>query len=109
MSTYLGNGTSPDYSFFNIDSIFDFLLSIHMKPLVELSFMPEMLASGTSTIMHYKGNTTPPKSLSEWSNLIVALAQHLVDRYGAQEVRTWMFEVWNEPNLDFWTGTQAQY
>lgn len=99
-----------EYSFFNIDSIFDFLLSIGMKPFVELSFMPGALASGSTTVFHYKGNITPPRSYEEWGHLIKALAQHLVDRYGKEEVRTWFFEVWNEPNLDmFWTGTQEDY
>ena len=99
-----------EYSFFNIDSIIDFLLSIGMKPFIELSFMPEALASGSKTVFHYKGNITPPKSYDEWSKLIYALAIHLVERYGICEVRKWFFEVWNEPNLDmFWAGTMQDY
>jgi xylan 1,4-beta-xylosidase len=99
-----------EYSFFNVDSIFDFLLGIGMKPFIELSFMPEALASGTKTVFHYRGNITPPKSYEEWGNLCGALASHLVDRYGAAEVRKWFFEVWNEPNLDmFWAGTMEEY
>ncbi len=98
------------YSFFNIDSIFDFLLSIGMKPFIELGFMPEALASGTTTCFHYKGNVTPPADYDEWATLIKMLTRHLVDRYGIHEVRTWFFEVWNEPNLSFfWAGTQAEY
>ena len=98
------------YSFFNIDSIFDFLLSISMKPFIELGFMPEALASGTTTCFHYKGNVTPPADYDAWAALIKILTQHLVDRYGLEEVRTWFFEVWNEPNLKFfWAGTQAEY
>ncbi|MCX7829321.1 MAG: hypothetical protein N2315_09050, partial [Thermanaerothrix sp.] len=59
---------------------------------------------------HYKGNITPPRSYEEWGHLIKALAHHLVDRYGREEVRRWFFEVWNEPNLSmFWTGTQEDY
>lgn len=61
--------------------------------------MPELLASGTSVIMHYKGNTSPPKSYDDWSLLIYNFGKHLVDRYGIEEVSTWNFEVWNEPNL----------
>jgi len=99
-----------EYSFFNIDSIFDFLLEIGMKPFIELSFMPNVLASGSKTIFHYKGNITPPKSYDEWGDLIGALAKHLVERYGVEEVRKWFFEVWNEPNLDiFWSGTMEEY
>ncbi|MEP6861418.1 MAG: glycosyl hydrolase [Deltaproteobacteria bacterium] len=98
------------YSFFNADSIYDFLVSIGMKPVVELSFMPSTLSSGDDTVFHYRGNITPPKDLAQWVTLIDKLVRHWVERYGLVEVRTWMFEVWNEPNLPaFWTGTQDQY
>lgn len=98
------------YCFFNIDSIFDFLLSIGMKPFIELGFMPTALASGATTCFYYRANVTPPADYGEWEALIRALARHLVDRYGLAEVRTWFFEVWNEPNLKFfWDGTQEQY
>lgn len=98
------------YSFFNIDSVFDFLLTIGMKPFIELGFMPEALASGTTTCFHYKGNITPPADYDQWADLIKGLTQHLVDRYGITEVRKWFFEVWNEPNLKFFfDGTQADY
>jgi xylan 1,4-beta-xylosidase len=98
------------YSFFNIDSIFDFLLEIGMKPFIELSFMPAALASGTATCFHYKANITPPADYAQWEELIKALTQHLLERYGLAEVRSWFFEVWNEPNLKFfWAGTQAEY
>jgi xylan 1,4-beta-xylosidase len=97
-------------SFFNVDQIFDFLLSIGMRPFIELSFMPAALASGDRTVFHYRGNVTPPRSPRLWAELIRALVSHLVKRYGAREVRQWFFEVWNEPNLKaFWTGTQAGY
>jgi len=105
-----GANGSVEYSFFNVDSVFDFLLDIGMKPFIELSFMPSALASGSKTIFHYRGNITPPKSWDEWGNLIGTLAHHLVRRYGVEEVRKWFFEVWNEPNLDiFWAGTQEEY
>jgi xylan 1,4-beta-xylosidase len=98
------------YSFFNIDSIFDYLLSIGMKPFIELSFMPEALASGTTTCFHYKGNITPPADYDQWAELIKTLTQHLINRYGHTEVRSWFFEVWNEPNLKFFfDGTQEEY
>ncbi|MEO6776508.1 MAG: glycosyl hydrolase [Kofleriaceae bacterium] len=97
-------------SFFNADSIYDFLVSIGMKPVVELSFMPSALSSGGDTVFHYRGNITPPKDPAQWTALIDKLVRHWVDRFGLAEVRTWMFEVWNEPNLPaFWTGTQDQY
>ena len=99
------------FSFYNINSIIDFLLEIGMKPFIELSFMPETLASGNKTVFHYKGNITPPKSYQEWGQLIEAFASHLVKRYGKSEVRSWYFEVWNEPNLKdfFWAGTMEDY
>ena len=101
---------SVEYSFFNVDSIFDFLLDIGMKPFIELSFMPGALASGSKTVFHYLGNITPPKSYDEWADLVGTLASHLIQRYGAEEVRKWFFEVWNEPNLDmFWAGTMQEY
>jgi len=98
------------YSFFNIDQSFDFLLSIGMKPFVELSFMPLALASGKKTVFNYAANVTPPRDYRKWAALITRLVSHWVQRYGVKEVRTWFFEVWNEPNLPaFWTGTQRDY
>ncbi|MDQ6654049.1 MAG: glycosyl hydrolase [Acidobacteriota bacterium] len=98
------------YSFFNADQICDFLLSIGMKPFVELSFMPKALSSGNKTVFNYAANVTPPRDFKQWATLISRLVSHWVDRYGAAEVREWFFEVWNEPNLkSFWTGTQRDY
>jgi len=95
------------YSFFNADQIMDFLLSIGMRPFVELSFMPETLASGGTTVFRYQANVTPPKDYGQWATLIRKLAAHWVERHGLDEVRKWFFEVWNEPNLKaFWTGTR---
>lgn len=100
----------PIYSFFNPDSLIDFLLSIGMKPFIELSFMPEGLASGRKTVFHYRGNVTPPKNYKSWANLIKTLVEHWKKRYGSREVREWYFEVWNEPNLKaFWTGSMKEY
>jgi xylan 1,4-beta-xylosidase len=98
------------YSFFNTDQVFDFLLSIGMKPFVELSFMPTALASGNKTVFNYEANVTPPRDYKQWAKLINRLVSHWVDRYGVTEVREWFFEVWNEPNLKaFWAGTQRDY
>ncbi|HKG46165.1 MAG TPA: hypothetical protein VKB02_05530 [Pyrinomonadaceae bacterium] len=98
------------YSFFNADQIFDFLLSIDMKPFVELSFMPNALASGTRTVFSYEANVTPPRDYKQWATLIERLVSHAVERYGEREVREWFFEVWNEPNLKkFWSGSQRDY
>ncbi len=101
---------NPEYNYQYIDVLYDYILSIGMKPFVELSFMPEALASGTQTIFWWKGNVTPPKSYEKWADLIRNLVLHFTERYGADEVKTWYFEVWNEPNLHgFWSGTQEEY
>ncbi|OGU27483.1 MAG: glycoside hydrolase [Ignavibacteria bacterium GWA2_35_9] len=101
----------PEYNYQYVDVLFDFILSIGMKPFVELGFMPEALASGRETIFWWRGNVTPPKDYKKWEELIRNLTLHFTERYGADEVKTWYFEVWNEPNLTpgFWTGTQEEY
>lgn len=110
MGTLVRHHEKLRYSFFNADQIVDFLLSIGMKPFVELSFMPKALASGDKTVFNYEANVTPPSDYKQWAALVTRLVTHWVDRYGAREVREWFFEVWNEPNLkQFWTGTQADY
>jgi xylan 1,4-beta-xylosidase len=102
---------NPVYNYMYIDVLFDFLQSIGMKPFVELGFMPGALASGPQTIFWWRGNVTPPRDYDKWGALIKDLTQHFTERYGAGEVKTWYFEVWNEPNLTpgFWTGTQEDY
>jgi xylan 1,4-beta-xylosidase len=103
------NGT-PEYNYQYIDVLYDYLLEIGMKPFVELSFMPSALASGTRTVFWWKGNITPPKDYNKWEDLIRNVVQHWTDRYGKEEVKTWYFEVWNEPNHNsFWAGTQEEY
>ncbi|MES2264093.1 MAG: beta-xylosidase [Pseudomonadota bacterium] len=99
------------YSFHNADLICDFLLEIGMRPLVELSFMPGALASGDTTVFHYRANVTPPADMAQWADLLRRLAAHWVARYGIDEVAQWRFEVWNEPNLAaFWpAGKQAYF
>jgi len=98
------------YNFQYIDALFDYLLSIGIKPFVELGFMPNAMASGTKTIFWWRGNVTPPRDYMQWERLIEALTRHWTDRYGKHEVESWYFEVWNEPNLDgFWAGTQDEY
>jgi xylan 1,4-beta-xylosidase len=110
MGTLICQNEELLYSFFNADQIMDFLLSIGMRPFVELSFMPETLASGRKTVFRYQGNVTPPQDYDQWATLIGKLVAHWVDRYGIREVSEWFFEVWNEPNLHyFWTGSQADY
>ena len=102
---------NPIYNWQYIDRLYDFLLSIDVKPFVELSFMPKDLASGDKTIFWWKGNVTPPKSYDKWGDLIRHLVLHFQDRYGHDEVKSWYFEVWNEPDLHngFFTGTKEDY
>jgi xylan 1,4-beta-xylosidase len=101
---------NPHYNWQNVDALYDQILAIGMKPFVELSFMPAALASSNKTVFWWRGNVTPPKSLDRWVEFMRAFAEHLTERYGADEVKRWRFEVWNEPNLPiFWTGTQADY
>ena len=99
----------PVYNFTYIDEIYDGLLANGVKPFVELSFMPNQLAA--KPILHsfwYKQNISPPEDWGKWDDLITAFTRHLVDRYGIGEVSQWYFEVWNEPNIDFWAGDPKQ-
>ena len=102
---------NPEYNYQYIDVLYDFILGIGMKPFVELGFMPSALASGDQTIFWWRGNVSPPKDYNKWADLISNLTLHFTERYGPEEVKTWYFEVWNEPNLSpgFWTGTQEEY
>ena len=102
---------NPEYNWQYIDELYDFLRSIGMKPFVELGFMPNALASDSKTIFWWKGKVTPPKGMKKWADFIRAFVLHEQQRCGDDEVRTWYFEVWNEPNLTdgYWTGTQQQY
>jgi xylan 1,4-beta-xylosidase len=110
MGTLVCENDKLVYSFYNADTICDFLLSIGMRPFMELSFMPTTLASGKDTVFHYGGNVTPPSDYQSWATLIEKLVGHWSARYGFEEVKKWFFEVWNEPNLKaFWTGTQEDY
>ena len=97
------------YNWSYIDQIYDGLLDAGVRPFVELSFMPRKLArSEQPHAFWYKPFPSPPKSYSKWDDMIYRFASHLVTRYGADEVRQWYFEVWNEPNIDFWTGAPKQ-
>src|SRR6202163_1797186 len=95
----------PVYNFSYVDQIYDGLLQNGVRPFVGLSFMPQKLAAPqTAQSFWYHPIVSPPKDLSKWGDLISHFAQHLVDRYGIDEVSHWYFEVWNEPNLAFWAG-----
>jgi xylan 1,4-beta-xylosidase len=96
---------NPIYNFSYVDQIYDGLLQNHVRPFVELSFMPKKMASADTTqSFWYKPVVAPPKNYDRWGAMISEFARHLIDRYGIDEVSQWYFEVWNEPNLDFWAG-----
>jgi xylan 1,4-beta-xylosidase len=99
------------FDFDRIDAQYDQILALGIKPIVELSFMPAVLARDPEqTVFGYRGIISPPRDWTQWWDLVRELAAHLVDRYGIDEVAGWGFEVWNEPNLTvFWSGTQKEY
>lgn len=100
---------NPVYNFSYVDQIYDGLLQNGVRPFVEISFMPKKLALRQDVHpFWYKQIVAPPKDYKRWDDLIRAFGQHLVDRYGLDEVAKWYFEVWNEPNIDFWTGDPKQ-
>ena len=99
----------PVLNFSYVDQIYDGLLASGVRPFVELSFMPKKLAAKEALhAFWYKQNVAPPKDYAKWDDLITQFTRHLVDRYGLDEVSQWYFEVWNEPNLDFWAGDPRQ-
>ena len=108
MGVFPSGSKAPNFLY--VDIVFDAMMERGIKPFVELSFMPSALASGPQTVFFYRGNISVPKEMKQWAELVRTFAEHLVDRYGIDQVSTWNFEVWNEPNLPFfWAGTQQQY
>ena len=100
---------NPVYNFSYVDQIYDGLLQNRIRPFVELSFMANKLAAkDLHQAFWYKPNVSPPKDWSRWEDLVYQFVKHVVDRYGVDEVAQWHFEVWNEPNLDFWAGEPRQ-
>lgn len=104
-----GRHGNPIYNFSYVDQIYDGLLANGVRPYVELSFMPSKLASRQAVhSFKYHPIVAPPRDYAKWDALIAAFAAHLIDRYGIDEVAQWYFEVWNEPNIDFWAGKPKQ-
>jgi len=106
----------PVYDWTIVDRIFDTFHETGVKPLVQLGFMPEALSTHPQPYRHTfpKGNiftgwTYPPKDYAKWSELVFRFAQHLHERYGDAEVKSWLWEVWNEPDIDYWHGTPEEY
>jgi xylan 1,4-beta-xylosidase len=105
----------PVYNFTILDQIFDEYQRAGVRPMVELGFMPKDLASGTMAYEMPYPNTikgavqSPPKDYAMWGELVRRVTEHLVQRYGRDAVGTWYFEVWNEPDISYWQGSQADY
>jgi xylan 1,4-beta-xylosidase len=101
--------TRTFYNFTYLDRVMDSYLENGIRPFLELGFIPEKLKSGEQTVFYWKGNVTPPSSYEKWAELITATLDHLIERYGREEVVNWPVEVWNEPNIPFWAGSMEEY
>jgi len=110
---------NPVYSWTIIDHIFDSFHAAGIKPIVEIGFMPEALSTHPEPYRHdfpkgpissiYTGWAYPPRDYAKWSELVFQFTRHLRERYGDAEVKTWLWEVWNEPDIDYWKGTPDEY
>jgi xylan 1,4-beta-xylosidase len=111
LGVYREEDGEPRYDFTRIDEVYDRVLAAGLRPVVEVSFMPRDLAADPGpTIFEYRGHISPPRDWERWGELCRRLAEHLVERYGLEEVRGWGFEIWNEANLEvFWSGTKDEY
>lgn len=110
----------PVYDFTILDGIFDTWKAAGVKPLVEFGFMPKDLAADLPNRhvpyqVHFPQSTisgasnNPPKDYGKWRDLVRAVTAHLVERYGRAAVEQWNFEVWNEPDIDYWHGSREDY
>ncbi|MCZ8533852.1 GH39 family glycosyl hydrolase [Psychrobacillus psychrodurans] len=98
------------FNFNHIDSLLDNLLEAGLKPFIEIGFMPRDLASTGDKIFWWDAHISPPRDMDRWLNLLDAFFRHLINRYGLQKVRTWYFEFWNEPEVEyFWSGTRQEF
>ena len=107
----------PFYNWTIVDSIIDTYIQRGMKPLMEIGFMPKDLSIKSEPYEHtwsqggniWTGWTYPPKDYNKWRELVYQWATHSIERYGKQEVTTWLWEVWNEPDIGYWSGTFEEY
>ncbi len=111
-----GDDGKPVYDWSGVDRVYDMLIADGLRPFVELSFMPLPLAfDPDETIFFYQAHASVPRDYRKWGALITEFARHLIDRYGREEVESWYFEVWNEPDLRshivgaFWHGSDEEY
>jgi xylan 1,4-beta-xylosidase len=106
MSTVRDDGS---FDFTKLGDGLEILLDIGLTPFLEISHMPRRLARGDENITHYHFGAAPPKDWGEWRRFCDEMMRSLVDRFGRDELATWDFEVWNEPDLAFWAGTRDEY
>jgi xylan 1,4-beta-xylosidase len=108
LAVFQGDGA---HDFHAVDRVYDRVLELGLRPVVELSFMPrELAADPSATVFEYGAGISLPADWDAWGGLVGALTEHLVERYGIDEVGRWGFEVWNEANLEvFWTGSRDDY
>jgi xylan 1,4-beta-xylosidase len=106
----------PAYSWTILDQIFDTFRAHGIKPLVEIGFMPQALSTHPDPYRHsfpdgsiYTGWAYPPNDYRAWAELVFQFVYHLRERYGEAEAHTWLWEVWNEPDIDYWKGTPEEY
>jgi xylan 1,4-beta-xylosidase len=107
---------NPVYDWTILDHVFDTFHAAGVKPLVEIGFMPKALSTHPDPYRHnfpqgsiYTGWAYPPKDYQKWSDLVFQFVRHLRSRYGDAEVKTWLWEVWNEPDIDYWKGTPDEF
>ena len=111
LGVYRQRDGQPIHDFERVDAVLDRLLATGLRPVIELSFMPRDLASDAEkSVFDYVGIISPPRDMGRWSDLVADFVRHVIDRFGRDEVRSWAFEVWNEPNLRvFWSADEAAY
>jgi xylan 1,4-beta-xylosidase len=104
------------YDWTILDRIFDTFHAAGLKPLVEIGFMPEALSTHPDPYRHnfpqgsiYTGWAYPPKDYQKWAELVFQFVQHLRRRYGDGEAKTWLWEVWNEPDIEYWKGSAEEF
>jgi len=101
----------PRTNWQTVDYVLDSLGDRGLKPVFTTSFIPSAMASGPTTVFTTKAHTSPPRDLKQWEDFVRESVQHAIERYSLEEVKTWPFEVWNEPNLKgwFWGGDLGQF
>jgi xylan 1,4-beta-xylosidase len=106
----------PVYNWTIVDRIFDAFRDTGIKPLVEIGFMPQALSTHPEPYRHnfpqgsiYTGWAYPPTDYKKWSEVVFHFVHHLGERYGEKETKTWLWEIWNEPDIDYWKGSPEEY